>query len=175
MVSAFRAIVKMKRNNVHRVLKIDVQGSWKYCKFPLGELWWPVVEPSSWYGSTIYCHETQRSIFFPSCSSRLGFPCGSAGKESACNTGDPGSIPGSGRPPGEGVGYPLQYSWAALVAQLVKNLPAMWQTWVRPLGWEDPLKKGKATSSILAWRIPWTIQSTGSQRVGHDKGLSLWI
>ena len=58
---------------------------------------------------------------------------------------------------GEGVGYPLQYPWASLVAQLVKNLPAMWETWVRSLGWEDPLEKGKAThSSILAWRIPWT-------------------
>ena len=61
------------------------------------------------------------------------------------------------------------YNWASLVAQLVKNLPAMWGTWVQSLGWEDPLEKGKAThSSILAWRIPWTIQSMGSQRVGHD-------
>ena len=55
------------------------------------------------------------------------------------------------------------------MAQLVKNLPAMRETWVWSLGWEDPLEKGKATySSILAWRIPWTIQSMGSQRVGHD-------
>ena len=78
-------------------------------------------------------------------------------------------IPGSGRSPGERIGYPLQYSWASLVAQLVKNPPAMWETWVRSLGWEDPLEKGKATHSIiLAWRIPWTIQSMGSQRVGHD-------
>ena len=57
-------------------------------------------------------------------------PCGSVGKESACNAGDPGLIPGLGRSPGEGRGYPLQYSWASLVAQLVKNLPAMWETWV---------------------------------------------
>ena len=58
---------------------------------------------------------------------------------------------------------------ASLVAQLVKNPPAMQETWVRSLSWEDPLEKGKAThSSILAWRIPWTIQSMGSQRVGHD-------
>ena len=85
------------------------------------------------------------------------FPDSSVGKESTHNAGDPGSIPGSGRSAGEGVGYPLQYSWASLVAQLVKNLPAMWQTWVLSLGWEDPLEKGKATnSSILAWRIPWT-------------------
>jgi len=56
-----------------------------------------------------------------------------------------------------------------LVAQLVKNLPAMWETWVQSLGWEDPLQKGTAIhSSILAWRIPWTVQSMGSQRVGHD-------
>ena len=55
----------------------------------------------------------------------MGFPCSSAGKESTCNAGDTGSIPGSGRPPGEGIGYPLQYYWAPLVAQLVKNLPAM--------------------------------------------------
>ena len=86
------------------------------------------------------------------------FPDSSVGKESACNTGDPSLIPGSGRSPGEGIGYPLQYSWASLVAQLVKNLPATWETWVRSLGWEDPLEKGKAThSSILAWRIPWTV------------------
>ena len=66
-------------------------------------------------------------------------------------------IPGSGRTPGEGIGYPLQYSWASLVAQMVKNLPAMQESWVRSLGWENPLEKGKDThSSILAWRIPWT-------------------
>ena len=87
-----------------------------------------------------------------------GFPDSSAGKESACNARDPGLIPGSGRSPEEGIGYPLQYSWASLVAQLVKNPPAVWETWVRSLGWEDPLEKGKATHScILAWRIPWTV------------------
>ena len=79
-------------------------------------------------------------------------------KESTCNAGDPGSILGSRRPPGEGIDYPLQYSWAFLVAQLVKNPPAMQETWVQSLGWEDPLEKEKAThSSILAWRIPWTV------------------
>ena len=93
----------------------------------------------------------------------MGFPGGSVGKESACNAGDPGSNPGSGRSVGEGTGYPLQYSWASLVAQLVKNLPAMWETW------EDPLEKGRAThSSILAWKIPWTVLSIRSQRMGHD-------
>ena len=87
-----------------------------------------------------------------------GFPDSSVGKESTCNAGDPGSIPGLGRSPAEGIGYPLQYFWASLVAQLVKNLPAMPETWVRSLGWEDPLEKEKAThSSILAWRVPWTV------------------
>ena len=87
----------------------------------------------------------------------LGFPHSSVHKESACNAGDPGSIPGSGRSPGERKGYPLQYSWASLVAQLVKNLPAMQETLVPFLGWKDPLEEGKAThSSILTWRIPWT-------------------
>ena len=67
-------------------------------------------------------------------------------------------VPGSGRSAGEGIGYPLQYSWASLVAQLVKNPPAVREMWIRSLDWEDPLEKGKATySSILAWRIPWTI------------------
>ena len=75
-----------------------------------------------------------------------------------CSAGDPGLIPGSGRSPGEGLGYTLQYSWASLVAQLVKNLPAMQEIRVLSLRWEDPLEKGKAShSSILDWRIPWTV------------------
>ena len=66
--------------------------------------------------------------------------------------------PGSGRSAEEGIGYPLQYSWASLVAQLVKNPPAVRETWVQSLDWKDPLEKGKAThSSILSWRIPWTV------------------
>ena len=86
-----------------------------------------------------------------------GFPDCSVNKESTCNAGNPGSIPGLGRSAGGGIGYPLQYSWAPLVAQLVKNPPAIRETWVQSLGWEDPLEKGAAThSSILAWRIPWT-------------------
>ena len=68
---------------------------------------------------------------------------------------EPGSIPGSGKAPGEGMGYSFQYSWASLVAQTVKNLPAIWETLVRSLGWEFPLEEGMATHfSILAWRIP---------------------
>ena len=70
-----------------------------------------------------------------------GFPGSSAGKESTCNAGEPGSIPGSGKSTGEGIDYPLQYSRASLVAQLVKNPPAMQETPVRFLGLEDPLEK----------------------------------
>ena len=84
-------------------------------------------------------------------------------------------IPGLGRSPGEGIGYPLQYSWASLVVHTVKNLSTMWETWVQPLGRGDPLEKGTTThSSILAWRIPMDnqepgrLQSMGSQRVGYD-------
>ena len=69
--------------------------------------------------------------------------------------GDLGLIPGLGSSPGEGKGYPLQYSWASLVAQTVKNLPAMRETWVQSLGWEDSLEEDMATHfSVLAWRIP---------------------
>ena len=103
-----------------------------------------------------------------------GFPGSLAGKESACSAGDPTPIAGLGRSPGEKIGYPLQYSWASLLLQSVKNLPAMRETWVQSLGWEDSLKEGMAThSSILAWRIPvdrgaWWVLSMGSQRTGRD-------
>ena len=79
----------------------------------------------------------------------MGFPDSSDGKESACNAGDPSSIPGLGSSPGEGIGYPLHYSWASLVAQLAKNLPAMWETWVQYLGWEDPLEKGRLPTLVF--------------------------
>ena len=88
-----------------------------------------------------------------------GFPDSSVGKESACNAGDPGSIPGLGRSAGEGIGYPLQYSGASLVAQLVKNLPAMRETLVGSLGWEDPLEKPNP--------VFWPGEFHGI-RVGHD-------
>ena len=88
----------------------------------------------------------------------MGFPDSSVGKESTCNAADPSLIPGLGRSAREGIGYPLQYSWASLLAQLEKNPPAMQETWFPSLGWEDPLEKGKAThSSILAWKIPRTV------------------
>ena len=90
------------------------------------------------------------------------FTGSSAGKEFTYNAGDPGSIPGLGRSPGEGIGYSLQYSWAFLEAQMVKNPPAMPETWVRSLGWADPLEEGMTTHScILAWRISRTEEPGG--------------
>ena len=99
----------------------------------------------------------------------MGFP-----NSSACNAGNPGLIPGSGISAGEGKGYALQYSRVSILAQLVKNLPAVQETWVRSLGWEDLLEEEMAThSSTLAWKIPWMeepgrLQSMGSQRVRHN-------
>ena len=103
----------------------------------------------------------------------MGFHDSSAGKESACNAEDPGLIPGSERSSGEGIGYPLQYSWAFLGAQMVKNPPAMWETWVRSLDWEDPLEARQPAPVLLSEEVPWTeepgrLQSMGSQRVGHE-------
>ena len=84
----------------------------------------------------------------------MGFSNSSVGKESACNAGDPGLIPRLGSSPGDGIGYSVQYPWASLVAQRVKNLPAIQETWVRSLGWENPLEEGMAMHpSFLAWRI----------------------
>ena len=98
---------------------------------------------------------TVRARMFGDTKELHGFPDSSVGKKFACNAGDPNSIPGLGRSSGEVIDYPLQYSWASLVAQTVKNLPAMQETWVRTLGWEDPLEKGTDTHpSILACRIP---------------------
>ena len=95
----------------------------------------------------------------------LGFSDSSVGKESAYNAGDPGLIPGSGRCPREGIGCPLQWSWASLVAQLVKNPPTMPETWFQSLGWEDPLEKGKAIhSSILACKVPWTVHGVAKSQ-----------
>ena len=95
----------------------------------------------SWltFSSSSWCQSGKEKTHFVRCSRRHmsyeGFPGSSVGKETACNAGDPGLIPGSGRSPGEGIGYPLQYSWASLVAQLVKNLPAMQETWVGKIPW----------------------------------------
>ena len=105
--------------------------------------------------------------------SLVSFSDSSVGKESTCNAGDPSSIPGSGRSPGEGIGYPFQYSWASLVAQMVKNLPAMRETWVWSLGWEDPLEEGMAAHSrILAWRIPMDRSALQATELGRTERLS---
>ena len=80
---------------------------------------------------------------------QASFADSSVGKESACKAGDSSLIPGLGRSAGEGIGYPFQYSWAFLMAQLVKNPPAMWETWVQSLGWEDPLEKGKLPTPVF--------------------------
>ena len=104
----------------------------------------------------------------------LGFSGGSDGIESACSEGYLGSVPGSGRSPGEGLGYPLQYSWASLMAHTIKNRLQYRRPGFNPLGWEDPLEEGMSTHvSILACRTPWTdvpggVQSMGLQRVRHD-------
>ena len=104
----------------------------------------------------------------------MGFPDRSVSKESACNAGDPGSTPGSERSAGERIGYPLQYSLASL-AQLAKTPPAMQETWVQSLGWEDPLEKGTSTHfSILAWRIPWSVYSPwGHKELETTEGFPL--
>ena len=109
------------------------------------------------YIYTIHTH-THTHIYTYICvyiHTYITVPGSSAGKGSACNAGDPNSIPGLGQSPGERIGYPLQYYWASLVAQMVKNPPIMRETWVRSLGLEDPLEEGMVTqSNILAWRIP---------------------
>ena len=98
----------------------------------------------------------RNELTFPS------FPCSSAGKEYTCNAGDPSLIPG------EVIGYSLQYSWLSLMAQLVKNLPTMWETWVQSLGWENPLEKGKATHSCFGMENSTDCISMGLQRVGQN-------
>ena len=101
----------------------------------------------------------------------LGSPDSSVGKEPACSAGDLGLIPGWGKSTGEGLGYPLQYSWASLVAQLVKNPPAMCGTWVRSLGWQEPLgergstnlKNIQATPTAQLQKNKWPNQKMGQR------------
>ena len=104
----------------------------------------------------------------------LGFPGSSAGRESLCNTGDPGSIPGSGSSPGEGIGYSLQYSWASLIAQKVKNPPAVQETWVWSLGWVDPLEGGYG-NPLQSWGFPSGSDSKESSCNAGDLGLILGL
>ena len=106
------------------------------------------MEPGTWL-----TWKSQRNSYWAS-----EIPWWLLGKEPPCNAGHPDSLPESGRSSREGIENPLLCSWASLVAQLVKNPPATRETWVRSLGWEDPLEKGKAThSGVMAWRIPWTV------------------
>ena len=104
-------------------------------------------------------------LFFMPPSHFTGFPDSSVGKESTCNAGDPSSIPGSGRSAGEGIGYPLQYSWTSLVAQLVKNPPTMQETWVGKIPWrrERLLTPVFWPEEFHGLYSPW-----GSQKVRHD-------
>ena len=121
--------------------------------------------------SKIFFKEKKALILnFPTLMTTLGFPGSSAGKEPASNAGDSSSIPRSGRSPGEEIGYLFQDSWASLVAQTVKNSPAMWETWVWSLGWEDPLEESMVTfSGILAWRILMDRGAWGSAVSGVPK------
>ena len=108
----------------------------EHSKLPGGGLFFHCFKPYFWMAFHYF-----KNSFFPVIS-LVVFPGSSAGKESACNAGDASSIPGSGSSPGEWIGYPFQCSWASLMAQLLRNLPAMQETWVRSPGWEDPLEKG---------------------------------
>ena len=79
-------------------------------------------------------------------------------------------IPGSGRSSGEGIGYPFHFSWASLVTQMVKNMPAIWETWVPSLGWEDPLEEGMATPPVfLLGESLWTDEPGGLESMGLQK------
>ena len=148
-------------SSVHGILQARIL-KWVAIPFSRGSSWprdWTQVSCIAdrffniW--STREALKSVHCLFYSLCSSVFGFPGSSTGKEYACNVGDSGLILESGSSSGERIGYPFQYSWAFLVAQMVKNLPAMQETWVRSLGWEDPLAEDMATySSILAWRIP---------------------
>ena len=114
--------------------------------------------------------QLERSLHLPHLEKAWGFPDSWAGNESACSVGDLGLIPGLGRSPGEGIGYPLQYSWASLVAQIEKSLPVMQKTWVGKIPWR---RAWLPTPVFWPGESPWTeepggLQSTGLQRVRHD-------
>ena len=117
-------------------------------------------------------HVTLKSpyLWTQATSAPPGFPGSPAGKESAYHAGNPGSIPGSGRSPGEKIGYPLQYSWASLVTQMVKNPPAMLETRVQFLGREDPLEKG------IGYPLQYTWASLVAQLVKNPPAtLETWV
>ena len=112
------------------------------------------------------------SMIYLKCYKLSDSPDSSVGKESTCNAGDTSLIPGLGRSAGEGIGYPLQFSWASLVAQLVKNLPTMWETWGQPLNWEYPWRRERLFTPVFwprefhrlysSWNSP--DQNTGVSR-----------
>ena len=106
----------------------------------MGQRTW--LQPWSWYKSVASTGARY--------TTSLGFLGSSADKESACNAGNPSSILGSGSSPGEGIGYPLQYSWASLVAQRLKHLPALWETWVQSLGQEDSTGEGNGNPLLYS-------------------------
>ena len=106
----------------------------------------------------------------------MSYPGSLAGKESAWNAEEPSSIPGSGRSPGEGTGYPLQYSWASLVAQTVKNSSAMQETWVPSLGWEYLLEEGMSTHIVfLPGESPWTEEPGWLQSMESQRDVTQWL
>ena len=126
---------------------------------------------SNTYDASICSGHTEFYLFTPG----TGFPGTSAGKESSCDAGDLSSIPMLGSSPRERIDYSLQYSWASPVPQMVKNPPAMQQTWVRSLIWEDPLEEGMAThSSILSWRSPMDWGAWRNSPWGHKESDTTW-
>ena len=135
-----------KRTQKHSNRNPSCQTVW--CKFVFG----PASSTSSSHLVVVQKHSSSSSFFLliPLIWCLLGFPDSSVGKESTCNGGDPGSIPRSGRSFGEGIGYPLQCSWSSLVAELVKTLPTMWETWVQSMGWED-LRRREMLPTPVCW------------------------
>ena len=149
------AISSLIMSNLSWFMDFIFQVPWQYCSYRVRLTFHYQTPPqlnivSAWLSYFILSAAIHNcTVFFPS-SIRSSNPDSSVGKESACNAGEPSSTPGLGRSSEEGIGYPLQYSWAFLVAQWVKNLPAM-ETWVWSLGWEDPLEEGMAINiNILA-------------------------
>ena len=142
--------------HLHQLLKLVATHQQKitYMSEEMLEVFWPKEEETKSHNNSDF--------------KTIGFPDSSVGKESSCNAGDPGLIPGWGRSAGEGIGYPLQYSWASLVAQLVKNPPAMQETWVWSLGWEDPLEKETDPLQYFGLENSMDYIVHGVTRVGHD-------
>ena len=139
-------------SHTHTTARVEKQPS-RWGEYKLEQT--RATKHSSLLPSLYLCSDHSTICLSPFYLLSTGVPGGSAGKESACNAGDPGSVPGLSGSCREGIGYPIQHSWVSLVAQKVKNPPAMWETWIPSLSWEDPLEEGMKThSNIFAWRIP---------------------